>query len=202
VGGGGHLNYTTLSIRLSTLRMVYMSTDTKKHYINNVDFCKALTDYKSKVDENEKLKKPKPPIPNYIGECFIKIAEGLSHKPNFINYPFREEMISDGIENCLMYFENFDPKISSNAFSYFTQIVYYAFLRRIQKEKKQLYIKYKSTEQFGIIDENEMLGYEETTGKQFEMYDNISEFIDVFEKTKKKKKEVKKNKGIENFLEE
>lgn len=182
--------------------MVYMSTDTKKHYINNADFCQALMDYKSKVEENEKLNKPKPPIPNYIGECFIKIAEGLSHKPNFINYPFREEMISDGIENCLMYFENFDPKISSNAFSYFTQIVYYAFLRRIQKEKKQLYIKYKSTEQFGIIDENEMLGYEETTGKQFEMYDNISEFIDVFEKTKKKKKEVKKNKGIENFLEE
>ena len=182
--------------------MVEMTIKSKKHYVNNTDFCSALTTYKKKVEECEKANLPKPLIPNYIGECFIKIAEGLSHNRNFINYPFRDEMISDGIENCVMYFENFNETKSSNAFSYFTQIIYYAFLRRIQKEKKQLYVKYKSTQQFGILEENEILGYEEATGRQFEMYDNISEFIDLYEKTKKKKLETKKLKGIEKFMEE
>ena len=182
--------------------MVNMNTSTKKHYINNADFCKALNEFKDAVRVAKEQNNPKPAIPNYIGACFIKIAEGLSHKPNFINYPFREEMVADGIENCLMYFENFDTSKSSNAFAYFTQIIYYAFLRRIQKEKKQLYVKYKATEQFGILDEHELLGFEETTGRQFEMYDNISEFIETFEESKKKKKEEKANKkGIENFLE-
>lgn len=179
-----------------------MSTNTKKHYINNADFCAALTDYKELVKQAKENGKVKPDIPNYIGECFIKIAEGLSHKPNFIGYSYRDEMVADGIENCLMYFENFDVTKSSNPFAYFTQIIYFAFLRRIQKEKKQLYVKYKATEQFGILDENEMLGYEEATGKQFELYDNISDFIETFEETKRKKKEIKKNKGIEKFLEE
>lgn len=183
------------------VNMTQTTTNTKKHYINNADFCKALVTYKEGVAAAKAAGKESPPIPNYIGECFIKIAEGLSHKPNFINYPFRDEMVADGIENCLMYFSNFDPTKSNNAFAYFTQIIYYAFLRRIQKEKKQLYVKYKATEQFGILDENEMLGYEEATGKQYEVYDNISEFIENFEETKKKKKEVKKAKGIENFLE-
>jgi hypothetical protein len=182
--------------------MTEATTNTKKHYINNADFCAALTEYKAKVAEAAAQNKEKPIIPNYIGACFLKIAEGLSHKPNFINYPFREEMVSDGIENCLMYFENFDVSKSSNPFAYFTQIIYYAFLRRIQKEKKQLYVKYKATEQFGILDENELLGYEEHTGRQYEVYDNISEFIETFEKTKNDKKELRKAKGIEKFLEE
>jgi len=114
----------------------------QKHYINNQDFLKALVDYKTQCVEAEMTNKPKPKIPNYIGECWMKIAEGLSHKPNFINYTYRDEMVSDGIENCLMYFENFDPSKSNNPFAYFTQIIYFAFLRRIQKEKKQLYVKY------------------------------------------------------------
>ena len=79
----------------------------------------------------------------YVGDCFLKIATHLSYKPNFVNYPFREDMICDGIENCLQYIDNFDPEKSSNPFAYFTQIIYYAFLRRIQKEKKQLEIKQK-----------------------------------------------------------
>lgn len=178
----------------------------RKHYINNEDFLKALTDYKSRCIEAEKNGLSKPTIPNYIGECWMKIAEGLSHKPNFINYTYRDEMISDGIENCLMYFNNFDPQVSKNPFAYFTQIIYYAFLRRIQKEKKQLYIKYKSTEQIGILDEFEMMEFEDGTSKQFELYDNISEFIENYEETKKNKKAeketVKKTKGIEKFLED
>lgn len=172
----------------------------QKHYINNADFLQALIDYKKASKDAESNKKSPPPIPNYIGECFMKIAEGLSHKPNFINYTYRDEMISDGIENCLMYFDNFNPDKSKNPFAYFTQIIYYAFLRRIQKEKKQLYVKYKATEQMGILDEFEMLELEDGTNRQFELYDNIAEFIENYEEAADKKKEVKKPKGIEKFL--
>ena len=176
-----------------------------KHYINNADFLQALVDYKERCAVAETENKPAPAIPNYIGECFMKIADGLSHKPNFINYPYRDEMISDGIENCLMYFNNFDPCKSKNPFAYFTQIIYYAFLRRIQKEKKQLYVKYKSAEYFGTIDESEKSEMDSTITQQFDMYDNISEFIGTYEKVQKRKKdlkkEVKKPKGIEKFIE-
>lgn len=172
----------------------------QKHYINNADFLQALIEYKDKTIEAKKNKSAPPAIPNYIGECFMKIAEGLSHKPNFINYTYRDEMISDGIENCLMYFDNFDPAKSKNPFAYFTQIIYYAFLRRIQKEKKQLYVKYKATEQMGILDEMEMMEYEDGTTKQFELYDNIAEFIGNYEDAREAKKAVKKPKGIEKFL--
>jgi hypothetical protein len=178
-----------------------MSDKKTKHYVNNADFLAALVEYKRACDEAEKTGKTDPQIPNYIGECFLKIAEHLSRKPNFISYSFRDEMISDGIENCLMYFRNFNPDKSKNPFAYFTQIIYYAFLRRIMKEKKQLYVKYKATEQFGILDEGEM--YEDAEGnmKQFELYDNISEFIYNFEESKRKKKEGK-TKGLEKFLED
>lgn len=173
-----------------------------KQYVNNADFMAALTQYKELSKEAKEGNLPSPPIPNYIGECFMKIAEGLSHKPNFINYSYRDEMISDGIENCLMYFDNFDPSKSSNPFAYFTQIIYYAFLRRIQKEKKQTYVKYKATEQMGILDEFEMLEMEDGGMRHFELYDNIAEFIETYEEAKKNKKVVKKPKGLEKFVEE
>jgi hypothetical protein len=176
-----------------------MSEKKSRHYINNADFLAALVEYKQKCDDAKNQNKPEPTIPNYIGECFLKIAEHLSRKPNFVSYSFRDEMISDGIENCLMYFRNFDPDKSKNPFAYFTQIIYYAFLRRIMREKKQLYVKYKATEQFGILDEFEMFEDENGNMKQFELYDNISEFIYNFEENKKKKKE-NKAKGIENFI--
>ena len=172
-----------------------------KHYVNNQDFLKALVDYKEACDKAKVEEKPEPRVPNYVGECFLKIAEHLSRKPNFIMYSFREEMICDGVENCIMYFRNFDPTKSTNPFAYFTQIIYYAFLRRIMKEKKQLYVKYKATEQFGILDEAEF--HEDTDGnlKQFEMYDNISEFIFNFEEKRKAKKKTKK-KGLEKLFED
>jgi hypothetical protein len=173
-------------------------TKKSNHYINNADFLKALTDYKELCDKAEKENLPEPRIPNYIGECFLKIADHLSRKPNFVSYSFRDEMISDGIENCLMYFRNFNPDKSKNPFAYFTQIIYYAFLRRIQKEKKQLYVKYKATEMFGILDEFEM--FEDSDGKMipFQLYDNISEFIHTFEETAKNKKN--KNKPVDEQL--
>ena len=131
------------------------------------------------------------------------IAENLSHKPNFLSYSFRDEMIADGIENCIMYFDNFDPKKSKNPFAYFTQIIYFAFIRRIHKEKKQLYVKYKSTEQIGILNEYEQFELEEAGSnyKQFEMYDNISEFIQNYEAAKLKKKR-KSKKSLELLIEE
>ena len=176
-------------------------TKATKHYVNNADFLSALIEYKKACDEAKKKNKPDPQIPNYIGECFLKIADHLSRKPNFISYSFRDEMIADGIENCLMYFRNFDPDKSKNPFAYFTQIIYYAYLRRIMKEKKQLYVKYKATEQFGILDEFEMMEDENGNMRQFELYENISEFIYNFEENKRKKKEGK-TKGLEKFIEE
>lgn len=120
--------------------------DKSNHYIDNKEFYAAMIDWKKVVNEAEDQGEDRPPVTPYIGECFLKIATHLSYRPNFINYPYRDEMIGDGIENCLMYCTNFDPDKSKNPFSYFTQIVYYAFLRRIAKEKKQTYIKYKMTE--------------------------------------------------------
>ena len=173
---------------------------TLRHYIDNTKFCHAMTEWKKIVKEAEECGDDRPPVTSYIAESFLKIAEHLSHRPNFINYPFREDMIGDGVENCLLYAHNFDPDKSSNPFSDFTQIIYYAFLRRIAKEKKQLYVKYKATEQFGILDENEMFEDENGNLQQFELYDNISEFIQTYEETKKAKKK-KKVKGLDNFIE-
>ena len=113
------------------------------HYVNNADFLKAISEYKDKVNHAKENNLPKPIVSNYIGECILKIATHLSYKPNFINYSYREDMILDGIENCIQYIDNFDPSKSKNPFAYFTQIIYYAFLRRIAKEKKQSYIKGK-----------------------------------------------------------
>jgi DNA-directed RNA polymerase specialized sigma24 family protein len=113
------------------------------HYIDNKQFLQSLIDYKQEVKAAESNKEERPQVPEYIGDCFIKIANHLAYKSNFINYSFREDMILDAIENCLTYMDNFDPNKSSNPFAYFTQITYYAFVRRIQKEKKHLQTKYK-----------------------------------------------------------
>ena len=103
----------------------------KKHYVNNADFLASLIDYKERCRKAKKDKKEDPPIPNYVGECFLKIAEHLSRKPNFVSYSFRDEMISDGIENCIQYFRNFDETKSKNPFAYamhFLQHLAYTYL--------------------------------------------------------------------------
>ena len=136
----------------------------KAHYVNNKEFLQAMKDWKAKCEQAKKEGRNRPPpISNYIGDCFLKIANRLSYRPNFINYTYREEMISDGIENCLQYVHNFNPDKSDNPFAYFTQIIYYAFLRRIQKEKKQLEIKTKIIEKTGFeevmtVDDSAMAG--------------------------------------------
>ena len=144
--------------------MITTSIMTKRkrseHYVNNKEFLAALTKYREDVEisfirkygreptreDRSKGWDTKSQIPRYIGECFLKIANHLSFKPNFVNYMFKEDMISDGIENCVQYIHNFDPEKSQNPFAYFTQIIHYAFLRRIQKEKRQLEIKNKILE--------------------------------------------------------
>jgi len=126
-----------------------MAKKKSEHYVNNKELLAALIDYRADVAVAKAKDLPKPRISNYLGECFLKIATHLSYKPNFVNYMFRDDMISDGIENCVQYIHNFDPAKSKNPFAYFTQIIHYAFLRRIQKEKKQLEIKTKIIEKTG-----------------------------------------------------
>ena len=126
-----------------------MAKKKSEHYVNNKELLAALIDYRADVAVAKSKDLPKPRISNYLGECFLKIATHLSYKPNFVNYMFRDDMISDGIENCVQYIHNFDPNKSKNPFAYFTQIIHYAFLRRIQKEKKQLEIKTKIIEKTG-----------------------------------------------------
>ena len=109
-----------------------------EHYVNNKEFLAAIVAYKQSVADAAELGTDKPRITNYLGECFLKIATHLSYKPNFVNYMFKDDMVCDGIENCVQYINNFDPAKSSNPFAYFTQIILYAFLRRIQREKRQL----------------------------------------------------------------
>ena len=121
-----------------------------EHYVNNKEFLAAIVEYKYLIQLAEQKGEPRPVIPRYLGECFMKIARHLSYKPNFVNYMFKEDMISDGIENCVQYIHNFNPEKSKNPFAYFTQIIHYAFLRRIQKEKKQLEIKTKIIEKSGF----------------------------------------------------
>ena len=106
----------------------------KHNYVDNKKFLVEMVEYRTSVIQSNTEERPR--VPFYIGDCIMKIATHLSYKPNFINYTFREEMISDGVENCLQYIDNFDPEKSKNPFAYFTQIIYFAFLRRIQKEKK------------------------------------------------------------------
>ena len=120
-----------------------------EHHVNNKEFLAALIKYREDVEIARLQDKTKPVIPRYIGECFLKIANHLSFKPNFVNYMFKEDMISDGIENCVQYIHNFNPEKSRNPFAYFTQIIHYAFLRRIQREKRQLEIKNKIIEKSG-----------------------------------------------------
>ena len=179
------------------------------HYVKNEDFFKAIVEYKAKVREAESQALPKPIISHYIGDCLIKIATKLSYSPNFINYTFRDEMIADGLENCINYFHNFDPEKSTNPFSYFTQIIYYAFLRRIQKEKKYLYVKHKVTQQKMIshelmnVQELDELGEFDIEITDYTSSEYMDTFIEQFEASALKKKiERQTKKGLEKLIKE
>jgi len=172
-----------------------MAKRQKHNYVDNKKFLAEMIKYRESVI-NSKSEDTRPRVPFYIGDCIMKIATHLSYKPNFVNYTFREEMISDGVENCLQYIDNFNPEKSRNPFAYFTQIIYFAFLRRIQKEKKYLYTKYKASENtnlFGETSERHTHDGNNNTYADKIKYNEWSEeymndFIVNFEEHKRRKK--------------
>ena len=169
----------------------------KQHYVDNEKFLVVMADYREKYLQAKDEEAELPIIPDYAGECFLKIAERLSHRPNFINYAFREEMVSDGIENCVMYASNFNPEKSNNPFAYFTQIIYYAFIRRIQKEKKQTHIRNKMIESRSYESYNTMEGDDTSYIVGGFNPDQLLPDEDVY---KPKKVPSKKKNGLEEFM--
>ena len=168
------------------------------HYVSNKELFEAMKKFKLECEEADNVGE-RVKVPEYVGECILKIANGLSNRPNFINYTYKDEMISDGIENCLQYIYNFNPAKSKNPFAYFTQIIYYAFIRRIQKEKKQQHIKHK------IIDSAEYKTHEQMPGDT-EHYSFNGQFNPLVmvpdEPVYKTKEKKKKQKGLEEFMED
>lgn len=176
----------------------------KNHYVDNEKFLAEIKIYKQQCKDALAEGKEKPRISEYIGKCIYLIAENLSHKPRFMNYSFRDELVSDAIENCFLYFDNFDSDKYSNPFAYFTQIIYYAFHRRIAKEEKNRYIIYKKFQE-SVLDTSDaslMVDGDDNHLISSTMYDNLNDFIGKFEKREKEKKEKRKEKkqGLENFV--
>ena len=172
----------------------------KEHYVNNKEFLEAMKAYRKSVNKAKREKTDKPPVSNYIGSCFLKIANHLSYRPNFINYTFRDDMISDGIENCLQYLDNFNPSKSKNPFAYFTQIIYYAFIRRIQKEKKQTIIKQKLIMKSGL---DELVSQEADNTEYQNAYADFlrKNMVEIApDKPKEKKPRKKKVSKLEYFM--
>ena len=165
-----------------------MKKKATQHYVDNKKFLEAMVIYKDKVNSAKENNKTKPDVTNYIGECFLKIANHLSYRPNFINYTYRDDMISDGIENCLQYMNNFNPEKSTNPFAYFTQIIYYAFIRRIQKEKKQTLVKQKLIQNAGVENIMDQLEGDDSQYRS-QMLDFLQRNQRIEEPEKKKQKE-------------
>lgn len=183
----------------------------KVMYVDNKKFYEAIVDYHKQLEQAKLEGKEAPRISNYIGECIYKIAENLSTKPCFINYSFRDEMISDGVENCILYFKDYNPNYSngeattSNPFAYFTQIIYYAFLRRINKEEKNRYTKYRNyQEMITVVDSTLLTDSDGNHLQPHQNYDNINTFMSKFEKKEEEKKEKRKKakQGLQQFYEE
>ena len=159
----------------------------KPHYVNNAEFLTHMKQHITAVNKAKRAKEKTPQVSDFIGACILSIANKLANKPNFMNYPFREEMVSDGIENCLMYINNFNPKRSNNPFAYFTQIIYFAFIRRIQKEKKHLYTKYRMIEESFSGEHPEELAPPTQYGNEYsEQY--RQEFVANFDRGRAEKK--------------
>lgn len=183
-----------------------MEKKKKPHYVDNQKFFAEIVAYRKRLQEARDAGLEDPRIPNYIGECIWKIAEKLSTKPCFMNYSYREEMVSDGIENCILYFKDYNPEIGQNPFAYFTQIIYYAFLRRINKEEKNRYAMYKNFQETIIHSSDIGLLTDDNDNHLLpvQMYDNINDFMSRFEKKEEAKKIKRKQtkEGLAKFYEE
>ena len=164
-------------------------------YVNNADFLAAIKEYKEKVKYAEDNGLPKPIVSNYIGDCILKIATHLSYKPNFINYTFREDMVADGVENCLVYMHNFNPQKSKNPFGYFTSIIYYAFVRRIQRERKHTYLRYKLIED--AVHHGDTRARTDNSGHYHVdgallSYENVQDFIQRFDEYRSRRQQTRR----------
>ena len=183
-----------------------MQAKKKVHYVDNKRFFSEIVEYRKILQKAREDGLEDPRIPNYIGECIWKIAEKLSTKPCFMNYSYREEMVSDGIENCILYFKDYNPEIGQNPFAYFTQVIYYAFLRRISKEEKNRYIIYKNFQEtiIGNYGSELLRDGDDNNLLPTQMYDNINVFMDRFEKKEALKKEKRKQvkEGLAHFYED
>ena len=178
----------------------------KPHYVDNKKFYEEIVKHKQAVEKAREEGKEEPRLSNYIGECIYKIADKLSYKPCFMNYSYRDEMISDGVENCILYFKDYDPVKGQNPFAYFTQVIYYAFLRRISKEEKNRYTMYKNFQET-IIHSHDMKHLVDGDDNHLlptQMYDNINDFMSRFEKKEEAKKAKRKQmkEGLLKFYEE
>ena len=183
-----------------------MDKTKKAHYVDNQKFYAEIVEYRKKLQEAREAGLEDPRIPNYIGECIWKIANKLSTKPCFMNYSYREEMVSDGIENCILYFKDYDPAIGQNPFAYFTQVIYYAFLRRINKEEKNRYAMYKHFQE-NMVNQHDISLFKDSDDNlllPMQMYDNINDFMSRFEEKEEKKKIKRKQakEGLQQFYEE
>lgn len=174
------------------------------HYVNNAEMLESIKKYKADLQEARDTGREEPRIPEYLGECILKIATRLSHKYNFINYSYRDDMILDGIENCMHCMNSFDPTKSSNPFSYFTQVIYFAFLRRIAKEKKQSYIKGRLIQEMPF-ESFELQGHDDNAdfiNAYTAFIQSNSNFDDSFVKKKEKKVKAKEETPLDAFIEE
>ena len=186
------------------------------HYVNNAEFSQAVVDYVTKVRQAEKNKTSIPIVPNYIAQCFLRIAEGLSHKSNFSRYTYREEMVMDAVENCLRAVHNYNLEVATrtgkpNAFAYFTQISWFAFLRRIAKEKKQQDVKLKYLSKSGIENFVDLELADQAAGQIISTFvDSLKDRIEKVKQTdqvydkiyKEEKKRAKKSKNVDSDLSE
>lgn len=191
----------TATLTVAPVKKRASSKKESEHYVNNKEFSQAVVDYVREVKAAEKNGTAAPRISEYIGRCFLRIAEGLSHKPNFIRYTYREEMVMDAVENCVKACPNYNSEAITrtglpNAFAYFTQICYFAFLRRIVKEKKQQDIKIRYIEHAGIEDflsnPDDLAGTEQLAGYENGFIDVLKKRIDRVKVKDKKIKEFKK----------
>jgi hypothetical protein len=191
-------------------------TEKKKpiHYVNNQSFYNDIVIYRAKLKSAREEGKEDPRIPDSIGLAIWKIAEKLSTKPCFAGYSFREEMVADGVENCILYFKDYDPDYNPNGdkeykpnpFAYFTQVIYYAFLRRISKEERNRYIIYKNFQEVmcNNSDMNLLVDGEDNHLMPSQMYDNINTFMSRFEEKEEKKKQKRKavKEGLTKYIED
>jgi hypothetical protein len=194
-----------------------MTAKEKPHYVNNRQFSEAVVEYCTRASQSKKDGVAVPVVPNYIAQCFLKIAEGLSHKSNFIRYTYREEMVMDAVENCLRAIENYNIETATrtglpNAFAYFTQISWYAFLRRIAKEKKQQDVKIRYITQNGfesylgddtqyMANDEVVRAFVETLKERIDrVRDKDAEFKEYVNEEKRRKRSVYADSDLQDFM--